>query len=83
MSYSYVAARPTGCKHCKKTKTEDGSPGLYLIDYKNVRLLQKMCTPQGKMYGRKRSGLCAHCQRVLKRAVRRARFLGTLAHVGQ
>ena len=74
-------AKQTGCKYCKR-RTRDGDRKKDLIDHKNVRLLQKFSTPQGKLYGRKRSGLCAHCQRRLKRAVKRARFLGLISYVG-
>ncbi len=84
MAYDkYAAPRSSVCKHCQRNKKEqpEGSPPT-LIDYKNVRLLQKMSTPQGKLYGRKRSGLCAGCQRVLKNAVKRARFMATLMYVG-
>jgi ribosomal protein S18 len=51
------------------------------IDYKDVGLLQRMTTAQGKLFSRKRSGLDAHCQRALALAVKRARFLGLLPYV--
>ncbi len=77
---SFVGAKQTGCKHCARKKQEGGPDSL--IDYKNIRLLQKCSTPQGKLFGRKRSGLCAYCQRTLKRAVKRARYIGMLSYVG-
>ncbi len=70
-------SRQSGCKHCKRRSRDPGKHHA-VIDHKNVRLLQKFSTPQGKLYGRKRSGLCAYCQRRLKRA----RFLGLLSYVG-
>ncbi len=51
------------------------------IDYKDVSMLHRMTTGQGKLFSRKRSGLDAHCQRALARAVKRARFLALLPYV--
>ena len=67
--------RKTRCKFCQK-----GAP---LVDYKDVNTLQKVSSPQGKMYGRKRLGTCARHQRQLKKAVKRARFLALLRFVGR
>jgi small subunit ribosomal protein S18 len=52
------------------------------IDYKQVRLLQKFITPQGKMAGSKRTGYCQQNQRQLMLAIKRARFLGLLPYIG-
>lgn len=62
---------PTRCRDCK-----DG------IDYKDLDILQKLVTQQGKMFGRKRSGLCAGCQRQARIAVKRARYLALMPFVG-
>lgn len=51
------------------------------IDYKNLPLLQRYLTPQGKLQSRKRTKYCAQCQRLLAQAVRRARFVGLLPYV--
>ncbi len=51
-------------------------------DYKDVDTLQRLMTGQGKMYSRKRSGNCAHHQRQFAVAVKQARFLALLSHVG-
>lgn len=53
-----------------------------VIDYKDVGLLQKFVSQQGKLYSRKRTGLDAQRQSRLKMAVKRARFLGLLPFVG-
>ena len=53
------------------------------IDYKDLMVLQKLCTAQGRLFSRKRSGNCAQCQRNVKRAIKRARFIGLLSHVGR
>ena len=53
------------------------------VDFKDIRTLQKLSTPQGKLYSRKRSGNCAKHQRQVKRAVKRARFMALLPFVGR
>ena len=53
-----------------------------VIDYKDVDLLQKFVSQQGKLYSRKRTGLDAQRQRSLKLAVKYARYLGLLPYVG-
>jgi small subunit ribosomal protein S18 len=54
-----------------------------VVDYKDVRTLQRLSTPQGKLFSRKRSGTCATHQRQVKRAIKRARFLALLPYVGR
>ena len=51
------------------------------IDYKDVETLKRLCTAQGKLFSRKRSGNCAKHQRQLKRAVKRARTMALLPFV--
>jgi small subunit ribosomal protein S18 len=51
------------------------------IDYKNLTLLQKYLSPQGKMQSRKRTKYCSQCQRKLARAVKQARYLAILPYV--
>ncbi len=50
------------------------------IDYKDIDTLQKLLTHRGKIYSRKRSGNCAGCQRKVKNAIKRARFMGLLPY---
>jgi len=52
------------------------------IDYKNLDALQKMVSQQGKLYSRKRSGLCAKCQRSAREAIKRARMMALMPFVG-
>jgi small subunit ribosomal protein S18 len=52
------------------------------VDYKDIGTLQKLCTTQGKLFSRKRSGNCAKHQRKVKLAVKRARFIGLMPFVG-
>lgn len=49
------------------------------IDYLDVGLLSRFLTPWGKIKPRRDSGLCARHQRMLSRAVKRARQMGVLA----
>lgn len=51
------------------------------IDYKNLTLLQRYLSPQGKLQSRKRTKYCAQCQRQLARAVKQARYLALLPYV--
>ena len=52
------------------------------VDYKDVATLSKLTTPQGKLFGRKRNGTNAACQRAISRAIKQARFMGLLPYVG-
>lgn len=61
------------CRFCRESIRE--------IDYKDVQTLQKLCTPQGKIFSRKRSGNCAKHQRKAKHAIQRARFLGIMPYI--
>ncbi len=63
--------RKNRCRFC----TKDGCPRPAFVDYKDVQGLKKMCTSQGKMFSRKRSGNCAAFQRACQDAVKRARFM--------
>ena len=54
------------------------SNGTLYVDYKNVEDLRRMLTPNGKIQGRKRTGLNAKEQRLLGQAIKRARFLSLL-----
>lgn len=53
-----------------------------LYDYKNVPLLKRLCTQQGKLFSRKRAGNTAWAQRRLKQEIKRARFMALLPYVG-
>jgi small subunit ribosomal protein S18 len=73
--------RNMGSARCRFCKDKDKDKGF--VDYKDVRMLQKLSTPQGKLYSRKRSGTCAYHQRRVKQAVKRARFMALLPYVGR
>jgi len=60
----------TQCRFCRR--------GKKYVDYKDVDTLQKLLTNRGKIYSRKRSGNCASCQRKVKKAIKRARYMALL-----
>ena len=64
----------TQCRFCRG--------GIKYVDYKDVETLQKLLTNRGKIYSRKRSGNCARHQRMVKRAVKLARFMALVPYVG-
>jgi len=70
--------RKNRCRFC----TKDGCPRPAFVDYKDVAGLKKLCTAQGKLVGRKRTGTCATFQRAVSTAVKRARYMGLLPYVG-
>ena len=51
------------------------------LDYKNIELLKKCVGTQGQMFSRRRTGLSAQRQRLLKNAIKRARHMGLLSFV--
>jgi len=52
------------------------------IDFKDIDNLKRLCTTQGKMFSRKRSGNCARHQRQAMVAVKRARYMSLLPYTG-
>jgi small subunit ribosomal protein S18 len=74
-----IRNRRSRCRYC----TKEGCPRPTFVDYKDVPALKKLITSQGKMFSRKRSGLCAPFQRAAADAVKRARFMGLLPFVGE
>ncbi|HZN59975.1 MAG TPA: 30S ribosomal protein S18 [Planctomycetota bacterium] len=69
--YSQIAER-NRCRFCREK--------LIRVDYKDILTLQKLCTNQGRLFSRKRSGNCASHQRMLKKAIKQARFIGLLPY---
>lgn len=62
----------TQCRFCRS--------GIDYVDYKDIDTLSKLMTHRGKIYSRKRSGNCASCQRKVKKAIKRARFMALLPY---
>lgn len=55
--------------------------GKTYIDYKDTESLKKMMSGNGKMLTRKRTGATAMEQRMVARAVKRARYMALLPYV--
>jgi len=62
----------TQCRFCRR--------GEKYVDYKDVGTLSRLLTNRGKIYSRKRSGNCAGCQRKVKKAIKRARYMALLPY---
>lgn len=70
----YVA-RPKICQFCADKNV--------LIDYKQVDMLRRYVTEDGKIRPRRQTGTCARHQRELAREIKRARHLALLPFVGE
>ncbi len=64
--------RNKSCYFCAKTKE---------IDYKDINTLERYITDRGKIVPRRITGNCAKHQRVITRAVKRARSIALLPYV--
>jgi len=61
---------PRVCQFCaEKAKT---------IDYKQSEVLKRFVTDQGRIRSRRQTGTCARHQRILARAIKRARHLALI-----
>jgi len=56
----------------------DSSNGTTYVDYKRADDLRRFLTPNGKIQGRKKTGLNAREQRLVAQAIKRARYMGLL-----
>lgn len=67
----------------KRKRSKKSSPfGQFsILDYKDVAKLKRFITDRGKIQPRRSTGLCAKSQRVLVRAIKRARFMCLIPHV--
>ena len=55
---------------------------LTQVDFKNVELLQKFVTPQGRILSRRRNGASPQGQTKIKLAVKQARYMALLPYNG-
>jgi small subunit ribosomal protein S18 len=69
--YSQISER-NRCRFCREKVAR--------VDYKDVLTLQKLCTSQGRIFSRKRSGNCAAHQRMVKNAIKQARYVGLMSY---
>lgn len=63
-------ARPKICQFCAEKNT--------VIDYKQVDLLRRYVTEEGKIRPRRQTGTCARHQRALAKEIKRARHVALL-----
>jgi len=63
----------------KKVVVRSSNNTLY-CDYKEAEDLRRFLTPNGKIQGRKKTGLTAREQRVAAQAIKRARYMGLLPY---
>ena len=65
-----------------KKKIENVVGDRPYVDYKDLELLQKCVSLNGKLLSRRRLGTDAKTQHRIKRAVHQARFMGLLPYGG-
>ncbi len=70
--------RPRRKKVSKLTKSN-----AQYVDYKDVELLRQYIDPRGKIIPRRTNGNSARHQRMLSRAVKRARYMALLPYVSE
>ena len=68
-------SRPRECQFCTDKNA--------VIDYKQVDVLRRYVTDDGKIRPRRQTGACAKHQRALARAIKRARHLALLPFSGE
>ncbi len=68
-------ARPRVCQFCTESTA--------VIDYKQVDLLRRYITDNGKIRPRRQTGACAKHQRAVAKAIKRARHLALLPYTGE
>ncbi len=54
--------------------------GVPYVDYKRADDLRRFMTPNGKIQGRKKTGLNAREQRMVAQAIKRARYMALLPY---
>ncbi len=72
---SFSSSRP------KMKITRTSADGTVYIDYKDTESLKKMISGNGKILSRKRTGANAMEQRMLAKAIKKARFMSLLPYV--
>jgi small subunit ribosomal protein S18 len=72
------AKRTEAPKFCRFEKE-----GTFEVDYRDIPVLQRYVSAQGKINPRKRNGSTAFYQRQVTTAIKRARFLALLPYIGE
>lgn len=65
------------CRFCKDSTNKDKIKG---IDYKDVGILSRYITEQGKILPSRISGSCSYHQKQLAKAIKRARAISLLPY---
>ena len=73
MAFKKMRPRKKVCIFCKNKNQ--------LIDYKDVELLKKFISPNGKISPRRVTGTCAKHQREVAVAIKRARIMALLPFI--
>jgi small subunit ribosomal protein S18 len=68
-------SHPRECQFCTDPNSK--------IDYKQVEVLRRFVTEDGKIRPRRQTGNCARHQREMARAIKRARHLALLPYTGE
>lgn len=68
-------ARPKICQFCADKNIE--------MNYKNIDLLRRFITEEGKIRPRRQTGTCARHQRALAREIKKARHIALLPYTGE
>lgn len=68
-------ARPKICQFCADKNIE--------MDYKNIDLMRRFVTEEGKIRPRRQTDTCARHQRALAREIKRARQIALLPFTGE
>jgi small subunit ribosomal protein S18 len=64
----------------RPSPVKTASNGTVFVDYRDSETLRRLMTPNGKIQGRKRTGLTARHQRMVAQAIKRARYMGLLPY---
>jgi len=65
----------------KTRVTVESESGKTYVDYKHTESLKKLLSGNGKIASRKRSGASAMEQRMIAKAIKRARYMALLPYV--
>jgi small subunit ribosomal protein S18 len=71
-SAAFPLTRKRICRFCKEK--------INIIDYKDLKRLERFITERGKILSSRISGNCAKHQRVLARAIKKARFISLVPY---
>ncbi|HMO16978.1 MAG TPA: 30S ribosomal protein S18 [Oligoflexia bacterium] len=80
----FFRAQPLDLGIKKKQKTDPFSDDSEsVIDYKDAKTLSRFMSERGRILPRRMTGLTSHHQRVVTKAIKRARNLGILPYASR